>query len=237
MVTKAIKEAIKVPMRKVVDSINDYNKAMIMASVINKELKKYKGINRGKDIYIVGGGPSVKNFEYEKKDSDVFIGINRAFKDERFEFDYLFVQDQLPEGFDDFLKYRGGECKKFMGIICQNVSFGIQDYKLQGEYERYVLASRVMKTVPIDITLEPFADLKGTAFSALQFAIYTDPQRIFLVGMDCDNRRNVYNKNEDDYRYQFEGWEKMKIAMTDMGVCDRVYSINPVGLKGMFKDI
>lgn len=111
-IPKAIKEMIKRPVRKACDYICDYNRAMIMASSINRDLEKYKGINRGKDVYIVGGGPSVKDFPAQKKENDVYIGINRAFKDERFEFDYLFAQDQLPEGFDEFLGYRGKKCKK-----------------------------------------------------------------------------------------------------------------------------
>lgn len=224
------------PIRKICDYICDYNRAMSMASSINRKLAKYKGINCDKNVYIIGGGPSVKKFNYKKTSEDIMIGINRVFKDGRFEFDYLFVQDQLPEGFDDFLGYRGDDCIKFMAINPNSASYGIKDFKLRGEYERYVLASRMMKGVPSDITLEPFADLRGTVFSALQFAVYTNPKKIYLVGIDCSSEKNVYNSNDDDYRYQLEGWKIMKKSLADMEMIERVVSINPVGLKNMFKD-
>ena len=235
-IEEKIKEVIKAPIRKACDYICDYNRAMIMASSINRNFEKYRGINRGKNVYIIGGGPTVNDFKHEKSENDVYIGINRAFKDDRFELDYLFAQDQLPEGFDDFLNYRGDKCKKFLAIIPYNESFRIKEYRIKGNnYERYVLASRRMKEVPIDISIEPVADLRGTVFSVLQFAVYTDPDNIFLVGIDCSSG-NVYNKNSDDYKYQFEGWEIMKKALVDMGAYDKVISINPVGLKGYFQD-
>ena len=93
-----------------------------------------------------------------------------------------------------------------------------------------------MKTVPIDISLEPFADLRGTVFSALQFAVYTNPDNIYLVGIDCSSG-NIYNNSNDNYKYQMEGWEMMKKALKNMGAYDKIISINPVGLKGLFNDI
>lgn len=236
-VSRWIKDKIKRPVQKACDYICDYNRALVMASVINKDLEKYKGINKGKNIFIFGGGPSIKNFIHEKEEEEIYIGVNRSYKDVRFEFDYLFAQDQLEEGFDEFLGYRGNMCKKFLAIIPSNESFRIKEYALQGEYERYVLASRRMKSVPIDISLEPFADLRGTVFSALQFAVYTNPHNIYLVGIDCSSSNNVYNTNDDDYRYQLEGWKIMKNALIELGAYDRITSINPVGLKGFFNDM
>ena len=231
-----VKRILKAPAKRMCDYINDYTRAMIMASVVNKGLEKYKGIHRGKNVYIVGGGPSVKDFNHKKTKDDIYIGINRAFKDERLEFDFLFAQDQLPEGFDDFINYRGNDCKKMLAIIPSNESFRIKEYGIRGDYERYVLASRRMKEVPFDISIEPLADLRGTVFSVLQFAVYTNPRNIYLVGIDC-SQGNVYNNNSDNYKYQFEGWEIIKKALIDLGSYDKVISVNPVGLKGYFKDI
>ena len=232
---KIIMNSIKKPLRKVCDYICDYNRTMIMASVINKSLEKYKGINSGKNVYIIGGGPSVKKFSHKKTNIDVYMGINRAYKDNKFEFDYLFAQDQFPEGFDDFLKYRDEMCKKFLAIVPDKAS-RIKEYTLQGKYERYVLASRKLKEVPLDITLEPFADLRGTVFSVIQFALYTNPQNIFLVGID-NTYGNLYNDVANDYKHQDEGWKVIKNHLIDIGELDKITSINPVKLEGVFKDI
>ena len=231
-----IKKLIKMPVKKVCDYICDYNRAILMASVINKDLEKYKGIYRGKNVYIVGGGPSIASFDHEKGENDIFIGINRTFKYEGIEFDILFAQDQLSEGFDEFLSYRGSACKKFLAVIPSNVEYRIKEYKILGDYERYVLASRKLKTVPVDISIEPFADLMGTVFSALQFAVYTNPDNIYLVGIDC-SQGNAFNGHNDNYSYQLEGWKIMKEALIYMDSYDKVTSINPVGLKGVFNDL
>ena len=227
---------IKKPVIKACDYICDYNRAMIMASVINKNLEKYKGVNKGKDVYIIGGGPSVKKFAHDKTDNDVYIGINRAFKDDRFDFDYLFAQDQFKEGFDEMLSYRGKECKKLLGIVTNDKSYRINEYCIQEDYERYVLACRRHKEIPVDISLEPFADLMGTVFSVLQFAVYTNPDRILLVGIDCNSEANIYNNGDNEtYEYQLRGWEMMKEHLIKIGSYEKVFSINPVGLKGTFQ--
>lgn len=217
--------------------ICDYTRSLLFALSINRELEKYKGIYKGKDIYIIGGGPTVKKFEPKQSSNSIYIGINRAYKDERIHFDYLFAQDQLTEGLQEFLNYRGNECKKLLAIIPYNTYPRIKEYEVDGQYERYVLASRKLRPLPYDISIEPFADLQGTVFSAIQFAIYTNPEHIFLVGFDC-SAGNIYNKNtSDQYQYQLKGWKILKESLEKMGVVDKIISINPVGLKGMFQDV
>lgn len=216
--------------------ICEYNKAILLASEINKGIQKYKNINTGRDIYIIGGGPSVKNFKREKLQRDVYIGTNRGYKDQRFEFDYLFIQDRLPEGYDEFMNYRGDECTKFIGIIPYNTFFKLCETGIEGNYERYVLASRKLKDVPYDVSIEPFADLMGTVFSAVQFALYTNPDHIFLVGMDC-SQGNENNRTKDRYGYQIKGWKAIRKSVVARGLYDKLVSINPIGLKGFFTDI
>ena len=227
------KIVLNIPSRK----ICDYNRAMIMAMEINKSFQKYKGINYGKDVYIVGGGPTVSLFLPPESDKSVYIGINRAFKDERIQFDYLFAQDHLTEGFDDFINYRGQLCTKFLAVIPENIYFRIRDYEVRGEYERYVLASRRMEPLPYDISIEPVADLRGTVFSAIQFAVYTNPDHIYLVGFDC-SQGNIYNKDDKyKYDYQLAGWKMLKQSLNNMGALSKIVVINPVGLKGTFNEV
>jgi len=210
-----------------------------LALQVNSRLEKYRNLFKGKDIYIVGGGPTAKYFSpFKNSDNEIYIGINRAFRDERYIFDYLFAQDQFVEGMDEFLAYRGDACTKMLAIIPYNVSYQILEPQLPNVdfIERYVLANRKMQEIPKNISTAPFADLQGTVFSAVQWALYTNPDHIYLVGFDCGNG-NLYHGYNDNYDYQIQSWHRISEYLKVMRKNDCVISINPVGLKGLFKDI
>lgn len=215
----------------------DSNKSLIMASIVNSQLSKYRAIHNGKDIFIVGGGPSLSKFKTRVNEDSIYIGINKAFLDQKINFDYLFVQDNWVEGFQEFINYRKEECIKFLAIINVDNSNGIRQFdatKIQGT--RYVLDGMHMGPIPYDISIQPFADLRGTVFSALQFAFYTEPKRIFLVGFDL-GFGNYYSKYAHSYDYQYDSWIKIK-QHADLHYKEiEIISINPIGLKGLFKEI
>ena len=215
-------------------SLNDI-KTTVNSIIINSRLEKYRGINYGKEIVIVGCGESC-NY-YIPKQNTIHIGINRAFKREDIAFDYLFVQDQFPEEMTSFINYKGNDCKKFIGIIPYSIDYRIHPCVInQINGERYVLNNTKMTNCPYDITMEPFADLMGTVFSALQFALFTLPKRIYLVGFDCNVGHAFKSDTKTDLSYQYNSWKMMKDYINKYWNCIEIISINPVGLKGMFKD-
>ena len=215
--------------RIITNSVLSYN--------INSYLINYRGIYKGKKICIVGCGPSIERFKNEFN-FDILIGINRAFYFKQFNFDFLFAQDQFKEGFDDFTSYRNESCKKFIAMITNDVDYKINNYSLsQINGYRYVLDCIVMNKIHTEISYFPFADLKGTVFSALQFALYTCPSEIYLVGFDCDNTGNYVSKDKTNYNFQFKSWKVIKKFIEINYPAIKIYSINPVGLKGLFNDI
>ena len=216
----------------------DYMQAVSMAQIVNPALKKYRNCFSNKDVYIVGGGETVKLFDPKKRSNDVYIGINRAFRDERYEFDFLFAQDQFSEGFEEFIGYRGDKCTKLLAIVPKNTYYKMNTIGLEGRFEQYVLASRTMKDIPYDISIEPFADLCGTGFSAIQFAIYGNAKSINLIGFDCTVGDIFCSENKlHNFAYQLPSWYLIKNHAKQLGVLERFCTINPVGLKGLFKDI
>ena len=204
----------------------------------NTSFQEYRGIYEGKDIYIVGCGPTAKFYMPKEDNESIYIGVNRAFKDDRFSFDYLFAQDQMEEGMADFLSYRNESCVKFIAIIPhEDCDFKVTDSSsLMKESVRYVLAGKRMGNIPSDISVEPVADLCGTVFSALQFALFTNPRRIFLVGFDCSTGNTMKNSKEN-YNYQLKGWNMIKSHLVSTKRNNTIVSINPVGLKDVFQDM
>ena len=85
----------------------------------------------------------------------------------------------------------------------------------------------------------------GTTYhEAFQFALWTHPKEIYLVGADCSdcghasgiNYEKIDEEQHDDYSWMIPAWKKFaKFAHSYYPDID-VISINPVGLRGVFKD-
>lgn len=207
-------------------------------------LKKYKDIYVGKDIFILACGSTLNYFNVVK-DNSVYIGVNRAYKQKNIKLDYLFVQDQFPEGMRELDNYIGNNCKKFYGILsnchrikflhCKRIPHNITNRQ---NVFMYYLESIVSHNWPYDISLEPFGEFKSTVFSALQFALYTNPKHIYLVGCDCDTYGYFYGDDKlHTYPHLIPQWYKAKEHIDEVYPKIEVISINPVNLKGLFKDV
>lgn len=222
-------------------TLNDL-RAYTLAAKFHPDLDKYRGIYTGKSAVIIGGGLSL---EYYKPLSDVIhIGINRAYKLDYINFDYLFAQDNFPlqEENEEFINYKPETCIKFLGLHTCNNNFRISYSTISRikKKEFYVLNCRRPKKTfyPIDITAEPFIYFCGTVFAVLQFLLLTNIKNIYLVGFDC-NWGHAFDKNSDNteiisqYNYwlQFAEYKNMYFKDTE------IISINPVKLKGLFKDV
>ena len=218
-------------------SIRDSSRAEMMALEINKQLRIYKDFCKGKNVYIVGGGLTEAYYNPSDKEG-VYIGINRAFKNKKYKFDFLFAQDQFPEGMKEFFDYSGNNCKKMIGITGYDYDVEINESEIHGDNVlRYVLESKHMQRIPQNIIYKPFADLRGTVFSAIQFALYMYPSSIYLIGFDCSAGGDLFTNKKENYRYQLKGWTMIQRFISDYYKDIGIISINPVGLKGMFSDV
>lgn len=222
-------------------------KSCIVASKINKSFEKYRGIYSGHDIVIVGCGPSLKY--YKPIENAIHVGINRAFKFEKINFDYLFASDRFPEGMEDFINYLPNTCTKIIAYKTTSVNFKPYNSDLlKMKHEALVINGNPNSRLPYDLVQEPIGAylFASTVMFALQWALFTNPQRIFIVGCDATGLVNMYREKPDKlsglqelggYEYQLQGWNLIK---EDMRFCYpqiEIVSVNPVGLKGYFNDI
>jgi len=91
-----------------------------------------------------------------------------------------------------------------------------------------------------DISTNIIADHGSVIFSALNFALFTQPKRIYLVG--CDVSNNGYfddpqRKPTFSLATLLNGWHEIKELQQIHFPSTEIISINPVGLKGLFKDM
>ena len=78
----------------------------------------------------------------------------------------------------------------------------------------------------------------SVSFPAIQFALYTYPKKIYLIGLDTTQMPNYFGiDNPYNTTQMIKGYKEFqkfaKIHYPDI----EIISINPVGLKGIFKDV
>lgn len=207
---------------------------------------KYKNRHVGKDVVLVAPGSTLNHFE--PIEDCVYVGVNKVLLYEKVHFDYLFFQDfahpQAHEILDLMGKYAGA--KKFYGILQDTIR---QDWivpesaAIRDHAERYYVISQ-WKYPPVhftyDIANEPFGDCGSVSFAAMQFILWTNPRRIYLIGQD--NTTTYFDRSASatvpsTISDQLRGWKAMVKFASAYYPNTEIVSINPVGLKGMFKDV
>lgn len=213
------------------------------AQKVNEEtFKKYKNCNYGKEIAIVAPGPTLN--KYKPMDKVLHIGLNKATFREDIKFDYVFMQDYMvTKGYIYNLgEERFKNTKKFFGIMSDSTYEGKgtipESVSINLGAERYSLLNHLPffnYIYPRDIAYAPLATSNNVAGSAIQFALYTNPKRIYIVGCDCTsgyfNQKNSKITKKNDY---IEAWTQLKHFADIYYPETEIVSVNPVGLKGLF---
>lgn len=215
---------------------------------------KFKAIHQGKEIVIVASGVTAAKYTGNKiKQDAIHIGVNRSFQLHNYEIpmDYIFIQDysgKTKEYIDDLDNYKTGKCcTKFYGLTTE------WNYDM----ERTIPESHAIKAKALryrtdwakiegfepefayDLSTTPLGCFGSITFPALQFALWTYPKRIYLVGCDCTTAGYAYN-NDKNMLYPdrlIKAYTKFKAFAHKYYPDVEIISINPVGLKGIFKDI
>ena len=87
-----------------------------------------------------------------------------------------------------------------------------------------------------DLTTSELPDFGSVVFSALAFSLWMRPTRLYLVGCDCSSSYFDDTQAKRSFEFLIHGWRVMseyaKVFYPDV----EIVSVNPVGLKGLFKD-
>lgn len=215
--------------------------ANAISATHQKTFGKYKNFNQGKDVVLLATGPSLNNYNPIK--NAIHVGVNSAFKFDKVKLDYVFFQDALSYGGQYIKELNQYPACKFYGILQDSIR---QDWlvsetdAITAKAERYYVISQ-WKYPPVhftyDISNEPLGCAGSVVFAALQFILWTNPKRIYLVGCDCSEGYFDNAKSSNTCYHLIDGWKKMKEFASVYYPETEIISINPVGLKGLFKDI
>ena len=213
----------------------------------DKVFTKFKNKHQGQDIVIVATGPTLNDF-IPIKDA-VYIGVNRAFSASNVTLDYLFMQDYIAVSkyIEESFPYKNESLIRFYGIEpCKNIDHFMipESIALRHQALRYYVHSTFSDTPDLpdtfayDLSCEELYGKGTTVFAALQFALWTNPKRIYLVGCDCSNAGHFDVKDSSQSCvHLIEHYHLFKKFVNDYYPETEIISVNPVGLKGVFKDL
>lgn len=225
-------------------------RSLSTALLHQKTFGEHKNMYTDKSMVLVGAGPSVNKFK--PIPDAIYVGLNRAFLYKDVVFDYLFSIDKagIADYYEEFFNYRRGQCIKFIGDQNLGLGFQIPESLLIGEdIRRYKTTAGYMPNkLALDISSEPLGNYETVSLQAMQFMLYTNPARIYLVGIDCntstkghfvgnvyeDKRREENTKKNDEQ--SVKSWLELKSFIELYYPSVEIISVNPVGLKGIFKD-
>ena len=224
-----------------------FKQALSVAKLHSTVFPQFKKINTGKDVVIVAAGPTGKY--YTAMEKAVHIGMNSSAYNKHINFDYIFLQDYNTKNYiEDFAKL---PAIKFYGLFHETplVKPEITNITIPQCVADRAKAFRYYSGFPseeihYDIETFPLADFSSVVFPALQFALYTNPRRIYLVGCDCAQTGHYQTTDKVDLSKSFLDIPKIIRGYRNIKRFAEVYypevefiSINPVGLVGMFKDV
>lgn len=221
-----------------------------LADTHKKIFAEYRNAFRDKKVVIVATGPTLKY--YKTIPDAIHIGLNFAWRNENILLDYLFTQDEkinrtidakIEDGFDRIKE------KIFIGKYPYNDEWFrySENYSLYKNVRRYFINRRnIEQIIHQDICYYSLADFGSISFNALHFALFTYPKEVYLVGCDTSPTGHFYDKktspqnasNNDMMTGNLKiGYARMKVFAEQYYPDTEIISINPIGLKGLFKDI
>lgn len=216
---------------------------------------EFKNKYYGKTVVLIGAGPTLNCFEPIK--DAVYVGVNRTYLYKDVKFDYLFSIDKagletaVDSYYEGFFKYRGNKCLKFVGDQNLGKAWQIpESWLVKSNARRYKTTSHLVPNrFTLDIDSEPLGNYWTVSLHAMQFILFTNPAKVYLVGMDCNinsaghftGKVPQVSKRGSDVKKSDENniinWKELKEFASTYYPETEIISVNPVGLKGVFKDI
>ncbi len=213
--------------------------------------EKYRGINKNKSVVLVACGPSLDDYTMNKK--MYHVGVNRAFLKEGLKLDALFMHDRMMLDLHKEQLARL-EVDKFVAFATNRYNsenFNLTTKELDEiSGKRFIISDvglpkisgGVFDIINPDICNGALMDRGGgTVFSALQFVLFTEPSKIYLVGCDCADSGYFKEANhivQKNYLNEINDlWLEAASFMRQYYPHLEVFSVNPVKLEGVFNDL
>lgn len=178
----------------------------------NRHLLKYKDIHKGKKGLIVCNGPSAKEFDFSKLDSDtIVVGFNGIFMTEISKYlDYYFVNDFGNTSYKNCARSNPVEIKNYQPKLQKFFSHKLKEHlDYTDGYEMYYYRDNVnlikrdgciipnpdfLGSIDDDLT-QPITTFGSVTFVGLQFLVWCGIKDIDIIGVDINSPMQVTGEN------------------------------------------
>ena len=235
------------------------NSHLINTACLHKEtFGPYKNYCGGeKDIVVCAAGPSLN--KYEPIEGAIHIAVNRSFLFDKVKFDFILAQDfdGIKMVQNELVNY-SSSCVKFLGTqggskkeIPESLRIRAAAKKFDTDW--YMPGDGTSGNITVDIENMPLCNMMNVGQSVMQLALYMNPRRIYIVGCDLSgNHFATGNQTGEEIAKQaalmelewkrdmeiiLRRWKEIKEFAETNYPDTEIISINPIGLKGLFKDI
>lgn len=221
----------------------------ILPDLHQKTFGGYEGSLAGKEVVLMAAGPTLKEYVQEKYIKDaVHIGVNKAVVHYK-ELDYYFMADWTAiESYGIQENILKSNAKKFFGSGILSDEYGTTSFATPLDFIKKCNASMYFamhyashQIIQPDISKHPLFGYGSIIIPAFHFALYCHPKRIYLVGCDCStgghfDDRKTFTMVDIATQRLINEWKRMALFAKYHYPDVEIISINPVGLKGLFKD-
>lgn len=241
--------------------LNDMSLLLEVSKLHNDTFGPYKNYCNGeRDVVVCGAGPSLS--QYEPIPGAVHIAVNRAFMHEKVDFDFVVAKDLdgIRHCKDELAAYRPDKCVKMLGICALEEKKIPESYILKCKAKKFYTDGVFLNNtgnfkynLNVDIDSRPLANMDNIGQAVMQIALFMNPRKIYIVGCDlsgshftAEGLSEAEAKKEEkklnklwakSLKKQIKSWNAIKhfaqVYYTDV----EIVSVNPVGLKGLFKDV
>ncbi len=221
---------------------NEIFTAHYIKDIHSRTFPKYFNSNTNKTIAVLATGPSMKY--YNPINNAKHIGVNKAFQRADIKFDYLFAYDYIAikSYIDEIINY---PTRRFLGIYTSLNDSECFEHNIPMKYRNlpdieYYVTDNLRNLQHPELSYFGLMDYGSVVFAAIQFALYTNPAKIYIVGCDCSNLGYFNNEVQEATLPEerlLEGWRNIKRYVEVYYPDTEIVSINPIGLRGLFTDI
>lgn len=215
----------------------------IVSEIHSRTFPQFKNSNTGRSIAILGTGPSF-NFAPEIINSKI-IACNRSFMlIGNKEPDYIFAHDYV-DAQDYFYEMLKKNCPIFLGQFIHKLHndtvVAPEKIKTQKNVYTYYSGYPYHKSIRTEIECFPLYTIATIIDPALHFALYTNPDVVYLIGCDASldgyaNKNLIQYTNTPIYKI-IDAHIKFRQFRDTHYPNTKIISVNPLGLRGIYDDV
>lgn len=200
---------------------------------------EFKGCHAGRTVALVASGPTLNYYTQIKGISH--IGVNNTFLNPNLALNYLFATDYGQGTATWYDRLKDYNCVKFLGLGGWTAEsrdlYRIPEDIIDANHGRrfYTLPT---ENNELHCDIEHYPLMGGSVVhAAFHFALYTRPKRILLIGCDCSGADRYSDSPGFGYSCFTSAWRIAQRFASRYYRDTEVISVNPVGLKGLFRDV